>query len=81
MLKNAGTGPTPFARLRRHLEGTQLRCDACGHVDDGGWEAATSGDRVRYTHTCPQCGRVRVRVVYTDRGGFHSRGPGASHRN
>ncbi len=57
------TGTTALDRLRSHYEDAAATCPKCGHEDDGGWQAATSGDRVQYRHVCPSCGAINKRTL------------------
>ena len=55
---------SPFERLRQKYDDAEATCGECGYVDDdGGWRVRTSGDRVRYEHTCRICGASSVREL------------------
>jgi ribosomal protein L32 len=58
------SGPSALDGLRYYLDRAAPRCPECGHVDTGrGWQAETSGGRVRYRHVCPSCGATDERVI------------------
>jgi rubredoxin len=58
------TGASALDGLRAYLDRSEPRCSACGHVDtERGWQAETSGRRVRYRHVCPSCGATDERTI------------------
>ncbi|MEY7850576.1 HVO_0649 family zinc finger protein [Natrarchaeobius sp. A-rgal3] len=57
-------GNTPFERLRRKFERSELECRQCGFRDtDGGWRVTTTGSRVQYQFVCPSCFAVETREM------------------
>ncbi|MFD1571604.1 HVO_0649 family zinc finger protein [Halorubrum laminariae] len=54
-------GTSAFERLRARLDGRPRTCEECGFVDDGEWEAATSGATVEYRRECSSCGTEQIR--------------------
>jgi len=54
-------GTSAFDRLRARLDGRPHACEECGFVNDGEWEAATSGATVEYRRECPSCGTEKTR--------------------
>ena len=55
---------SPFDKLRRKYDRSELRCGACGYVDsDGGWRVTATGKRITYQFVCPACDAVETRSV------------------
>ena len=64
MSSKRSTGTTALDGLRSHFDDAAATCPKCGYEDaDGGWQAATSGDRVLYRHVCPSCGAINKREL------------------
>lgn len=58
-------GVTALDRLRERYDADSRVCPACSYEDtEGGWQAATTGDRVLYRHVCPSCGNISQRTVH-----------------
>lgn len=55
---------SPFERLRRKFDESDLRCRECGYLDgEGGWRVTAAGSRVQYQHVCPKCDAIETREV------------------
>ncbi|MHC3439542.1 HVO_0649 family zinc finger protein [Natrialbaceae archaeon A-gly3] len=66
-IKGTRSGSSPFDRLRKKLDDSELRCRECGFIDeDGSWRVTTSGARIRYQHVCPSCDVVSIRELRLD---------------
>ena len=55
---------SPFEKLQKKFDATDLRCRQCGYVDaDGSWRVTATGSRVRYQRLCPTCDAVETREL------------------
>jgi len=55
---------SPFERLKRYYDESELACPDCGYEDtEGEWETETNGGVVEYRHECPTCGQVQHHTV------------------
>jgi predicted RNA-binding Zn-ribbon protein involved in translation (DUF1610 family) len=63
MATDGRPGASALDRLRERFDADDATCPECGYEDEGGWRAATTGDRVVYRHLCPSCGAQRTRTL------------------
>ncbi|XVH30543.1 HVO_0649 family zinc finger protein [Haloferacaceae archaeon DSL9] len=60
-------GATALDRLRERYDERSRTCPKCGYEDtDSGWQATTTGSRIRYRHVCPSCGSISRRTIRLD---------------
>lgn len=55
---------SPFDRLRKKFDDSELECRHCGYHDaNGSWQASTTGNRVQYQFVCPACDAIETREM------------------
>ncbi|MFP8953000.1 HVO_0649 family zinc finger protein [Natrialbaceae archaeon A-arb3/5] len=55
---------SPFERLQRKFDESELTCRHCGYREtDGGWRVTTTGDRVQYQFVCSTCDAIETREM------------------